>query len=83
FVADAFGKVIKRATPDKEEVVIVKVDLSMNKFISEGWGFLRNRRPDTYKMLLTNKFVEKTKKLKNIAHYKNIKKSLGKNISKR
>jgi agmatine deiminase len=77
FVADAFGKILKLASNNKEEVIVVKVDLALNKFISDGWGFLRNRRPDTYKTLLSDKFVEKSKKLKNVEHYKNIRKSLG------
>src|SRR3989338_7388058 len=51
FVADAFGKVIKRGSHNKEEVIIAKIDLAMNRFISEGWGFMKNRRPDTYKTL--------------------------------
>ena len=48
FVSDAFGKVIKKASLEDEEVLVVKADLSMNKMIREGWGFLDNRRPDTY-----------------------------------
>lgn len=48
FVSDAFGKVLKKASPDKEETLVVQVDLSLNKRIREGWGFLNNRRPDTY-----------------------------------
>jgi agmatine deiminase len=52
FVCDSFGKVLNEASATKEEVLIVKVDLSKNKRIQEGWGFLRNRRPDTYKRLL-------------------------------
>ncbi|MBI3755671.1 MAG: carbon-nitrogen hydrolase [Deltaproteobacteria bacterium] len=48
FVSDAFGKVIKKASSDKEEALVVKVDLGMNKMIRDGWGFLNNRRPDTY-----------------------------------
>jgi agmatine deiminase len=48
FVSDAFGKVLKKASNDKEETLVVKVDLGMNKSIREGWGFLNNRRPDTY-----------------------------------
>ena len=48
FVADAFGKVLKKASHDKEEALVVKVDLALNKRIREGWGFLNNRRPDTY-----------------------------------
>ncbi len=51
FVCDPFGKVLKRASMEKEEVLVVELDLSMNKMIQEGWGFLRNRRPDTYGLL--------------------------------
>jgi len=32
--------------------LISKVDLSNNKVIEEEWGFMRNRRTDTYKKLL-------------------------------
>jgi agmatine deiminase len=53
FVADAFGKVLKKAGPDREEVLVVKVDLSLNHRIRNGWGFFDNRRPDTYQSLLT------------------------------
>ena len=54
FITDAFGKVIKRASKNKEEVIVSELDLSMNDYISNDWGFMRNRRPDTYK-LITNK----------------------------
>jgi agmatine deiminase len=77
FVAGPFGKVLKRASADKEEVLIAKIDLEQNKFFAEGWGFLRNRRPDTYKSLTTNKLTSKSKKLANVAHYKDEKKALG------
>ena len=77
FVADPWGKVLKRASKNNEEVLIQKVDLEYNKFLADGWGFLRNRRPDTYKILTTNKFVNKSKKLINIEDYKNEKKALG------
>ncbi|HUK93020.1 MAG TPA: agmatine deiminase family protein, partial [Methanomicrobiales archaeon] len=50
FVADAFGGITARAG-DGEEVLLVDVDLSMNRRVREGWGFLRNRRPDTYGIL--------------------------------
>ena len=49
FITDSFGKVLKRASGSKEEVLIGKLDLSMNKKIREAWGFFRNRRTDTYK----------------------------------
>ncbi|MBI3231955.1 MAG: carbon-nitrogen hydrolase [Candidatus Doudnabacteria bacterium] len=76
FVSDPWGKVLKKASKNKDEVLIQKLDLEYNKFLTEGWGFLRNRRPDTYKTLITNKLVEKSKNLKNVAHYKYEKKAL-------
>ncbi len=76
FVSDPWGKVLKRASKNKEGILIQKIDLEYNKFLSEGWGFLRNRRPDTYKFIATNKLVEKSKKLKNVAHYKDEKRAL-------
>ncbi len=76
FVSDPFGKIIKRADSKKEEVIIAKIDLERNKFFADGWGFLRNRRPDTYKSLITNKLVKKSKGLANVAHYKDEKKAL-------
>ena len=51
FICDSFGKIITEASITKEEVLIATVDLSKNKKIQEGWGFLRNRRPDTYQQL--------------------------------
>jgi agmatine deiminase len=50
FVADAFGKVIARAG-EGDEVLVADLDLSMNLRVREGWGFLRNRRPETYPIL--------------------------------
>jgi len=49
FACDSFGKILKRASATKEEVLVAKLDLSHNRRIREGWGFLRNRRPDTYR----------------------------------
>ncbi len=77
FVSDPFGKVLKRASKDKEEILTAKIDLERNKFFSEGWGFLRNRRPDTYGALVSGKLTEKSKKLKKVAHYKQMQKALG------
>jgi agmatine deiminase len=48
FVCDSFGKVLKRASEEREEVLVAELDLGKNKKIQESWGFLRNRRPDTY-----------------------------------
>ena len=52
FVCNSFGVVLKEASDKNEEVLVVKVDLSKNREIQEGWGFLKNRRPDTYGKLL-------------------------------
>jgi agmatine deiminase len=49
FACDSFGKILQRAGAAKEEVLVAKLDLSHNRRIREGWGFLRNRRPDTYR----------------------------------
>jgi agmatine deiminase len=51
FVCDSFGVMLKEASYSEEETSVVKVDLAKNERIQEGWGFLRNRRPDTYHAL--------------------------------
>ncbi|WP_292517378.1 agmatine deiminase family protein [Methanoculleus sp.] len=51
FVADAFGNVLARASETDEEVLVVEVDLAKNEAVREGWGFFRNRRPETYRPL--------------------------------
>ena len=52
FIGDAFGKVLKRASKQKEEVIVQEIDLSYNHVIQGGWGFLRNRRQDSYGVLV-------------------------------
>jgi len=49
FACNSFGKVLKRASVTAEEILIARLDLSHNDRIREGWGFLRNRRPETYR----------------------------------
>ena len=51
FACDAFGTVLARASDTREEVLLADLDLSLNGRVREGWGFLRNRRPDTYAAL--------------------------------
>ena len=55
FVCDSFGKILKRASAAKDEIMVAKLDLSHNKRIREGWGFLRNRRPETYQFNMKNR----------------------------
>lgn len=51
FICDPFGKIIKRASDNKDEIIMSKIDLGKNKKIAEEWGFMRNRRVDTYKSI--------------------------------
>ena len=48
FACDSFGKILKRASAGREEVLVATLDLSHNQRIRQGWGFFRNRRPDAY-----------------------------------
>ncbi|MFH1725638.1 MAG: carbon-nitrogen hydrolase [Elusimicrobiota bacterium] len=50
FICDSFGNVVGKAG-EGEEVLVAKADLDRNKAVREEWGFLRNRRPDTYAAL--------------------------------
>ncbi|HXU95245.1 MAG TPA: agmatine deiminase family protein [Candidatus Nitrosotalea sp.] len=59
FVCDAFGRLIKRASETEEEVLVAELDLSQNKRIQEGWGFMRNRLPGTYGQL-TSRVISDT-----------------------
>lgn len=50
FVCDSFGQMVARAGTS-DEVLLAELDLDKNCLVQEGWGFLRNRRPDTYRQL--------------------------------
>jgi agmatine deiminase len=51
FVCDQFGKMLVRGDA-KERVLVASCDLQLGKDIERGWGFMRNRRPSTYKGLI-------------------------------
>jgi len=51
FVCDQFGTVLARAGSKEEQVLVVSCDLGLGRDVEEGWGFLRNRKPRTYKRL--------------------------------
>jgi len=55
FISGPFGKVIKRASSSKQAVVVAELDLEKNSFYADGWGFLTNRRPETYSKLSSSK----------------------------
>lgn len=48
FVADPFGRIIAKASADKEEVLVVECDLSKIEETRQNWPFLRDRRIDAY-----------------------------------
>jgi agmatine deiminase len=50
FVCDQFGKILARAD-DTEQVVVATCDLELGRQVEAGWGFMRNRRPATYRKL--------------------------------
>lgn len=51
FVADPFGRVIARASANKEEVLVVECDLNKIDETRQNWPFLRDRRIDSYNAL--------------------------------
>jgi len=50
FVCDQFGKILARAD-DREQVLLATCDLELGRQVEAGWGFLRNRKPATYRRL--------------------------------
>ncbi len=48
FVADAFGRVLARASDREEEVLVVPCDLAEMERVRREWPFLRDRRIDAY-----------------------------------
>lgn len=57
FVAGPQGEILVRASHDKEEVLIVDVDLQRGEHVRRIWPFLRDRRIETYGDL-TKRFID-------------------------
>ena len=57
FVAGTFGQILARASADKEENLLVPVDLSKVEVTRAHWPFLRDRRIDAYDGL-TKRFID-------------------------
>jgi N-carbamoylputrescine amidase len=51
FVADPFGRIVARASSEKEETLVVDCDLSKIDETRQNWPFLRDRRIDAYEGL--------------------------------
>ena len=52
FISNPFGTLLYNASHDKEENVVVEVDLSKTEYYRTTWPFLRDRRVDSYKPIL-------------------------------
>jgi N-carbamoylputrescine amidase len=48
FVADPFGRVIREASTDKEEVLVAECDPKLIDEVRKNWPFFRDRRIDAY-----------------------------------
>jgi N-carbamoylputrescine amidase len=48
FVCDPFGRILRRAGHDKEELLVVECDLAAAEDVRRHWPFLRDRRIDAY-----------------------------------
>ena len=48
FAVDPFGRVIARASVDREEILIVECDPALGETTRQHWPFLRDRRIDAY-----------------------------------
>ena len=60
FVASPNGQIVKKASTDREEVIVVPCDLEKVEFSRTHWPFLRDRRIDAYGNL-TKRFVDEAR----------------------
>jgi N-carbamoylputrescine amidase len=56
FIADPFGRVLQKASQDRDEVLIAEVDPALQEATRRNWPFLRDRRIDAYQGL-TQRFA--------------------------
>ncbi len=57
FLADPFGRIIAKASHDKEELIIGEIDLALLEDTRRNWPFLRDRRIDAYAPI-TKRFLD-------------------------
>jgi N-carbamoylputrescine amidase len=57
FIADPFGRVIAKASHEKEEILIGEVDARVIEDTRRNWPFLRDRRIDSYGMI-TSRLID-------------------------
>jgi N-carbamoylputrescine amidase len=59
FIADPFGRIIAKASHDKEEILIGEVDVRAMEDVRRNWPFLRDRRIDAYSPIV-HRFLDST-----------------------
>lgn len=57
FVSNPFGRILAQASHEKEEVLVVELDLSNTDSYRTHWPFLRDRRIDSYADI-TKRFID-------------------------
>ena len=57
FLADPFGRVIAKASHDREEILLGEIDLRQMEDTRRNWPFLRDRRIDAYGPII-NRFLD-------------------------
>ena len=57
FIANPFGRILLQASHDKEEVLVLAVDLSKTDSYRTHWPFLRDRRIDSYQPI-TKRYID-------------------------
>jgi N-carbamoylputrescine amidase len=55
FIADPFGRILKKAGSAKEEILLAEIDPALQEETRRNWPFLRDRRIDAYQPIL-NRF---------------------------
>lgn len=57
FISNPFGSILYQASHDKEEVIVMELDLSKTERYRTHWPFLRDRRIDSYAPI-TKRFID-------------------------
>ena len=57
FIADPFGRIIAKASHDKEEILLADLDSKLIEVTRQHWPFLRDRRIDAYEGI-TKRFLD-------------------------
>ena len=57
FISNPFGRILKQAGQDKEEVIVQELDTSQTDRYRTHWPFMRDRRIDSYEPI-TKRFID-------------------------